>query len=635
VLHVLPDSLSRMYASAYIQESMVWGTHNNIKILDDFDHFSSPSDFLCKQSIADAKPIKVVKKRHIVENFNKDLSNFKQRSGEGNREAVSDSSESDSSSLSLVSAAAVIDDDLQPVIISEDQHNEFLLSHTYAPLYACQDTCLPVQLCAIMDLYADRPFTEQQALDDEQARQELAKKGYVVVPTSILTDEEKLLIAQEKRGRSVPVNDTVKKQLVEQAHLAGHFGEKAMLAHIDRLGFWWPELRADITKEIINCTACQRHSITHHGYAPSQSIFSARPCDHYQMDLCQLPESREGWKFCLVVIDVFTGFIMLEPIPNKEASTVARALWKICCVIGLPRILQSDNGTEFCNQIIESLCRLTGISRRYIAPYNPRADGKVERSIKTVKQMIVKLFHGTASMWPLYVPFVQLMYNNKVHELTGATPFSLMFGRVLNEVRDYSMEPYKPVNLNDWKLHQDKIVSLIYPAINERVKGKQEVYRKKVDALRKKIIKDELVPGSLVMIKDPIYLLNPSTRPTAEPLFIGPYSIVRRTLYGPYILRDDTGELYPRQVPIDQMKVLYTPSLIAPEERKGGDTDIYDVDYIMNHKEEDGEYLYHVKWKGYDKKDSTWEPEQNINDPQSIERYYRLLVLKQKTKKRK
>ena len=66
--------------------------------------------------------------------------------------------------------------------------------------------------------------------------------------------------------------------------------------------------------------------------------------------------------------------------------------------------------------------------------------------------------------------------------------------------------------------------------------------------------------------------------------------------------------------------------------KKNGDTDIYEVDYIMGHKEGDGGFEYHVKWKGYDKSDSTWEPEEHINDPQSIERYFRLLALKQTTK---
>ena len=282
-------------------------------------------------------------------------------------------------------------------------------------------------------------------------------------------------------------------------------------------------MRQDISDEIKICGACQRFSTTRAGFEPARSIHAARPGDHYQMDLCQFPQSIEGYKFCLVLVDLFTGFIMLKALSDKQMSTVARALWEIFSTIGIPRILQSDNGTEFSNKVLNSLCRLTGIPRRFISPYNPRSDGKVERTVKTVKQTMVKLLHGASMLWPLYVPFVQLAYNNKVQELTGSTPFSLMFGRKMNELRDYSTEPSKPVDLDEWKDHQEKVVSLIFPAINERVKGKQEEFRKKLDKIRKKVTKDELPPGTLIMIKDPIYLLQPSMRPTTEPQFIGPY----------------------------------------------------------------------------------------------------------------
>ena len=57
------------------------------------------------------------------------------------------------------------------------------------------------------------------------------------------------------------------------------------------------------------------------------------------------------------------------------------------------------------------------------------SDGKVERTVKTIKDTVVKLLHGAVALWPLYIPFVQLVFNNKVQELTGSTPFSLMFGR--------------------------------------------------------------------------------------------------------------------------------------------------------------------------------------------------------------
>jgi transposase InsO family protein len=447
----------------------------------------------------------------------------------------------------------------------------------------------------------------------------------------ILTEEDKLLIAQEKRGKKIPASDEQRK-LVEAAHAAGHFGEKAMYGHIEKQGYWWPHMRADIAQEIKQCRECQRYTLIRSGYHPARSITAARPADHYQVDLAQLPTSLEGHKYCLVLVDVFTGFVVLEPIANKEASTIARAIWKICCVIGVPKILQTDNGREFSNKVVNTLCRLTGVNRKFIAPYNPRSDGKVERVVKVVKDTIVKLLHGASALWPLYIPYVQLVYNNKVRELTGSSPFSLMFGRQLNELKDYTSAQQLPVDMDEWKEHQKKIMSLIFPSINERIQGKQEAMREQLDRIRKNVIADELIPGTVVMIKDPQYLLQPSVRPTTQPMWIGPYTIVRRTLYGPYIIRDDTGDIYPRQVNIDQMKVVYSPQHLPDDEQEADDSN-YEVDYIVKHSEEHGAMKYLVKWKGYDMKDSTWETEEAFNDPQPVERYWRLQVAKQQAKK--
>jgi hypothetical protein len=277
---------------------------------------------------------------------------------------------------------------------------------------------------------------------------------------------------------------------------------------------------------------------------------------------------------------------------------------------------------------------LTGIDRRFIAPYNPRANGKVENTVKAVKQTIHKLLHGASALWHLYVPFVQLAYNNKVRDLTGSSPFSLMFGRRLNEMKDYTQEPHLPINMQEWTEHQEKVMSIIFPAIHERITKKQAAMRKQMDAVRKKVVKDELLPGTIVQIKDPLYLLNPSMRPSSEPMYIGPYTIVRRTLYGPYILRDDTGDIYHRQVNIDQMKVVYSPKhLPAAADDNNDDGDMYEVDYIMKHEEKNGQFRYFIKWKGYDVKDASWVSEDDINDPQPVERYFKLLVAKKQAKK--
>jgi transposase InsO family protein len=125
----------------------------------------------------------------------------------------------------------------------------------------------------------------------------------------------------------------------------------------------------------------------------------------------------------LVVIDVFTGFVVLRPLKASTADLVAKELWLLFAMFGLPKIVQSDNGSEFVNQVLRELVILIGVEHRFISPYNPRADGKVERSIGTVMGVIKKLLHGTEKLWPMYVSFAQLSFNNKIAALTGSTPF--------------------------------------------------------------------------------------------------------------------------------------------------------------------------------------------------------------------
>src|SRR6202035_3330202 len=118
-----------------------------------------------------------------------------------------------------------------------------------------------------------------------------------------------------------------------------------------------------------------------------------------------LPTSPEGFTALLVCIDVFTGFVVLTPVKDTKAETIANELWKIFCLIGFPKILQSDNGSEFVNDVLRSLVKITGIDHRLISAYNPRADGKVEKSISSVMMVIKKSVHGTNKNWPLFVPF--------------------------------------------------------------------------------------------------------------------------------------------------------------------------------------------------------------------------------------
>jgi hypothetical protein len=54
----------------------------------------------------------------------------------------------------------------------------------------------------------------------------------------------------------------------------------------------------------------------------------------------------------MVYQDHFTKFIQLRPLRAKSSLEVANALFDIFSIFGVPLILQSDNGREFRNQVV-------------------------------------------------------------------------------------------------------------------------------------------------------------------------------------------------------------------------------------------------------------------------------------------
>ena len=253
------------------------------------------------------------------------------------------------------------------------------------------------------------------------------------------------------------------------------------------------------------------------------------------------------------------------------------------------------------------------MDHRLISPYNPRADGKVERTIGTVTSIIKKLLHGTVKHWPLFVPFAQLTFNQKISSLTNSSPFALMFGRQLNELKDYSnnSEELSTINLDDWRQHQERILSVIFPAISTRIKFVKDRMIASLDKHRRLLNEKSIPPGAIVMLIDPL------RKDKFEPKYIGPYTVARRSRNGAYVLKDATGDLLDRHVPPDQLKLISRTLRTKTKEKP-----VYEVESIMDHRGDPGRYEYYVKWKNYDEHQNTWEPASNFLDDACVRRYW-------------
>ncbi len=71
------------------------------------------------------------------------------------------------------------------------------------------------------------------------------------------------------------------------------------------------------------------------------------------MDLLQLTASNQSSKYLLVCVDHLPRYVVLAPIKNKSAYSVAYALITLLfCPYFSHRVLLSDNWAEYHNQVL-------------------------------------------------------------------------------------------------------------------------------------------------------------------------------------------------------------------------------------------------------------------------------------------
>jgi transposase InsO family protein len=325
--------------------------------------------------------------------------------------------------------------------------------------------------------------------------------------------------------------------------------------------------------------------------------------------LASFNEASGDFAYILIVVDYFTGFCWIRPLPNKLGKTIALALWEICRDFGLPKIIQSDNGTEFLNSVIEALMALMHVEHRLVTKYYPQANGRCERQVRTVLTSIKKLLSGCVRDWALYCPQVQLLCNLRISQTTKTSPFTLMFGRPFSGFSDFQNMELQHIPPDILHARFEQICSLVYPTIRSTTSRLNTSRQHYVDITRKLI-------SSPLPIGTPVMLLNRHKATKADQPYVGPYTIVRRTRGGAYTLRLPDGELLPRDVSPNQLKILHDMITPDPEQR-------FNVNAIIAHRGEGVTRQYLTSWKGYDEKENTWEPASSFDELTPIITYWK------------
>ncbi|KAL0172982.1 hypothetical protein M9458_033293, partial [Cirrhinus mrigala] len=208
----------------------------------------------------------------------------------------------------------------------------------------------------------------------------------------------------------------------------GHMGDDQTLDLV-RARFYWPKMVKDVERKVRTCGRCVRRKARPEKAAPLVNIRTTRPLKLLCMDYLSLEADKSGTKDILVITDHFTKFAVAIPTPNQKARTVAKCLWENFMVhYGIPEKLHSDQGPDFESRTIKELCQVAGIHKVRTTPYHPRGN-PVERFNRTLLDMLGTLQNQDKSCWHDHVRPLVHAYNCTRNEVTGYTPYELMFGR--------------------------------------------------------------------------------------------------------------------------------------------------------------------------------------------------------------
>ncbi len=178
----------------------------------------------------------------------------------------------------------------------------------------------------------------------------------------------------------------------------------------------------------------------------------------------------------MVCLDHLSRYVVLAPVKDKSAKSVAHALITyLICPFSTPRVLLSDNGTEFRNQLLEDIWKPFGIKQCFTVGYHPANNGLVERANRKKLDVLRPVVSGLQHTWEDWLAYVAANTNSHVCESTGQSPHYIIFGVEKRLPYDLLSSSHSRVyNVDDYTKSQLKVFSDIHSNVRERLQETSE-----------------------------------------------------------------------------------------------------------------------------------------------------------------
>ncbi|KAJ4447626.1 hypothetical protein ANN_09633 [Periplaneta americana] len=139
----------------------------------------------------------------------------------------------------------------------------------------------------------------------------------------------------------------------------------------------------------------------------------------------KFPRSKNGNTYILTVVDAFSKFCWLVPVWEATTKSALHVLKGIIASLGCPRILVTDNATQFISNDFRKFCFSTGIQHITTVPYYPNPS-QAERVNRNLRPALIVHHSQDHTSWDTQLDWLQFAFNSARHQSHKLIPFSLM-----------------------------------------------------------------------------------------------------------------------------------------------------------------------------------------------------------------
>ena len=323
--------------------------------------------------------------------------------------------------------------------------------------------------------------------------------------------------------------------IAHESPMSGHLGINKT-CHKIISQFYWPCHKSDVSKYCKTCHTCQMVG------KPNQTIPKAQlqpipafdePFSRILIDCVgPLPRTKSGNEYLLTIMCTSTRFPEAIPLRNIKTKSIVKALIKFFTFVGLPKSVQSDQGSNFMSGIFQQVMHELGIKQYRVSAYHPESQGALERFHQTLKNMIRSYCFDTEKDWDEGIHLLLFAVRESVQESLGFSPFELVFGHSVRGPLKLLKEKFlsndeTPLNLLQYVSDFKNRLSRACEVARSNLKTSQRKMKARYD---NHVIDRKFKPGDKVLALLPI-----PGRPL-QARYFGPYTIDKKTSDLNYII---------------------------------------------------------------------------------------------------